>query len=70
MLIYDKAYMELKNKYLIPITKYSVPYTHLRNTNIKKIILNKSTAVDMPRDNEYVFHFDENNLLKGLLGDI
>lgn len=70
MLIYDKAYMELRIKYLIPITKYSVPYSHLRNTNIKEIILNKAKAIEISRDNEYIFHFDESYILKALLGDI
>ena len=70
MLIYDKAYMDLKNKYLVPLTKYAVPYSHLRKTNIKNIILTKSTSIDIPKDNEYIFHFDESCLLKGLLGDI
>ena len=34
------------------------------------MILTKSTSVDILSNNAYVFHFDENYLLKALLGDI
>lgn len=70
MFVYDKAFMELRSKYLIPIANYSVSYNHLRNMNIKNIILTKSKAIDVLNDNEYIFHFDESDILKGLLGDI
>lgn len=70
MLIYDSAYMKLKAKYLVPITSYSVPYRQLQNTNIKKIILNKSKSIDVLNQNQYVFHFDKEYILKGILGDI
>lgn len=70
MHVYDKAYLDIKNRYLVPLTSYSVPYSHLRNTNIKSAIITKSTSVDKLSDSEYVFHFDEDYLYKALLGDI
>lgn len=70
MLVYDRAYIEIKNKYLIPLTNYSVPYTHLKNTNIKSFILTKSKAVTIRSRNEYIFHFEQSDLLKGVLGEV
>lgn len=70
MLIYDRAYTEIKNKYIVPLTNFSVPYTHLKNSNIKSIILSKSKSVEIRNGNEYVFFFEKSDLLKGLLGDI
>lgn len=70
MLVYDKAYMDLRSKYLVPLAKYSVSYSHLRNTNIKRTIVEKTTSVDVISDREYIFHFDEDYLLKALLGDV
>lgn len=70
MFVYDKAYMDLKNKYLVPLTQYTVPYTHLRKTNVKNFILEKSTSVSILDDNTILLYFDEKNLFKALLGDI
>ncbi|MBE5970063.1 MAG: hypothetical protein E7242_07500 [Lachnospiraceae bacterium] len=70
MLIYDKAYTEMKNKYLIPLSSYSVPYSRLRSNNIKNLILNKSTSVEKLAESKYLFRFDEEYLYKALLADI
>ena len=70
MHVYDKAYMDCRSKYLIPLTSYSVPYSRLRNTNIKNAILTKSTSIDINNDTEYEFCFDEDYLFKALLGEI
>lgn len=70
MLIYDRAYTEIRNKYIIPLTNYSVPYTHLNNTNVKSFILKKTKAIDIRNNDEYVFYFEKSDLLKGILGDI
>lgn len=70
MLVYDRAYTEIKNKYLVPLTDYSVPYTHLKNTNVKSFILTKSKSIDVRNGNEFIFHFEQSDLFKGILGDI
>lgn len=70
MLVYDKAYMDIRNKYLIPLTKYTIPYNKLRKENIKEIICSKFTSVDALEGKGYIFHFDNDVLLKALLGDI
>ena len=70
MVLYDKAYAELKSKYLIPLTKYNVPYRQLRNTNVKKIIIEKMTSVDIINDKVIIVHLDNDYLFKALLGDI
>lgn len=70
MLVYDKAYVDLKNEYLVPLTSYSVPYGHLKKNNIKDAILTRSTSITIVNEKEYVFHFDEDYLFKALLGDI
>lgn len=70
MLIYDKAYTEIKNKYIIPLRKITVQYKSLNNINIKEFLKSKWTKVDEISSGVYLFHFEENDLLKGLLGDI
>ena len=69
MIVYDKAYMELRNKYIVPLSAYSVPYTSLKKTNVKSILLQKWTSVSV-LNNQYVFTFEKTDLYKGLLGDI
>lgn len=70
MLIFDKAYYEFRNKYIVPLSQYSVQYRSMKNVNIKQILFTKFTSVDEVSKSEFVFHFDKDTLLKGLLGDI
>ena len=70
MLLYDKAYMEIKNKYLVPLSSYSVPYRSIKYTNIKEILYNKFISVEKVDKQEYIFRFEQDDILKGLLGDI
>ena len=68
MIVYDDAYRQIRLKYLLPISKYTVNYSSLKTTNIKKL-LTKFTSVEKD-NNGYVFYFDDDILLKALLGDI
>ena len=70
MLVYDKAYTEIKNKYVLPLTAYSIPYHSLKKTNIKSIICNKFKSVDDLGNNQYLLYFDSDILIKALLGDV
>lgn len=70
MLIYDKAYTEIKNKYIVPLTPFSIQYRSLKNVNIKELLKNKWTSVEENVTGGYSFHFDKSDLLKGVLGDI
>ena len=70
MFVYDKAYTEVKNKYIVPLTKYGVQYNSLRKNNIKEILATKFTSVAINEDKSYLFSFAEEDLLKGLTGDI
>lgn len=69
MLIYDQAYMQLRNKYLVPLSKYAIQYKSLRNTNIKRIMA-RFTSVDANDDKSYTYSFNTDDLMKALLGDI
>lgn len=70
MLIFDKGYFETRNKYVKPLSEYSVQYRHLRNANIKNVLLTKTRNVEKFGDKEYKFYFNEADLFKGLLGDV
>lgn len=70
MLILDKGYNETRNKFVKPLSDYSVQYRHLRNSNIKNIMLTKTKNVEKSGNKEYKFYFNESDLFKGLLGDI
>jgi len=70
MFVYDKAYMAVKNKYILPLTRYSVPYTKLRTLNIKSVLIDKFKSVDDLGNKSYLIYFDNDILLKALLGDI
>lgn len=70
MLVYDKAYMEIKNKYILPLTDYSIPYKSLKKINIKEIICNNFRSVDDLGNHEYILYFDNDILIKSLLGDV
>ena len=70
MIVYDDAYRHVRTKYLVPLSKYSVNYQHLSKNNIKEaLLLSKFTSVER-EDKDLVFFFDNDLLLKSLLGDV
>lgn len=69
MLVYERAYLEVKNKYVLPLTKVTVQYRDLKKTYIKAILTTKFTSVE-DNNKSYMFSFDEDELWKGLTGDI
>lgn len=70
MLIFDNGYMELRNKYILPLSQYSIGYRNLKNNNVKELIKNKIIKVQKDGDRKYVLFFEEELLMKALLGDI
>ncbi len=68
MVVYDQAYREIKKRYLIPLTPYSIKFNSLRKNNIKTILLSFKSVEK--NNNDYLFYYDNDILLKGLLGDI
>lgn len=70
MLIFDKAYIEVRNKYIHPLSNYTLQYRHLNTNNIKNILLSKVQNVIKVNSDEYVFDFNEKDLIKAILGDI
>lgn len=70
MLILDKGYLEIRNKYIHPLSQYYIQYRQLKNYNIKNILLNNIQNVQKNPANEYIIDIDEEKLFKALLGDI
>ncbi len=70
MLVYDKAYMDFRNKYVVPLATYSVAYKSLRYVNVKQAIRRKSLSIETATDKGFVFHFNQEDLYKAILGEI
>ena len=64
MLICDKAYVEIKNRYVVPLVQYSVQYRSLKKNNIKEMIVEKK------ENGELSLRFDKDIIFKSLLGEI
>lgn len=70
MLILDKGYLEIRNKYVRPLAENYIQYRHLKKYNIKNILLNDIQNVRKNAANEYIIDIDESILFKALLGDV
>lgn len=69
MLVFDKGFMTLKTKYIVPLSPYTVQYNHLNACNVKNMLINKVSSVEQD-GLDYVYRFDKDFLMKGLMGDI
>ena len=71
MVIYDKAYLSIKTKYIVPLSKYRIKYQSLNKCNIKDLLLNGDIkSIEKISVNDYKIFVDEEILFKSLLGDI
>jgi len=70
MVVFDKGYNETRNKFVRSLSEYYVQYRHLKNNNIKNVLLTKTLNVVKTGTKEYLFYLNEEALLKALLGDI
>lgn len=71
MLIYDKGYITIKNKYILPLSKYWIKYPSLEKTNIKSLLAsNDLIRVTKSSDSGYLLEFNNDALFKAVLGDI
>lgn len=69
MLILDKGYVEIRNKYVRPLSQYYIQYRQLKNCNVKSVLLKSIQNVRKNTVNEYIIDIDEEILFKALLGD-
>lgn len=71
MLIYDKGYITIKNKYILPLSEYWIKYPSLEKTNIKSLLAsNDLIKVTKSSDSGYLLEFNNDALFKAVLGDI
>lgn len=71
MVVYDKAYLSVKTKYIVPLSKYRVRYQSLNKCNIKSLLLNgEIKSIEKTSKDDYKIFVDEERLFKALLGDI
>lgn len=71
MLLLDSGYTGIKNKYVVRLSNYYIQYRQLRNNNIKETLLSKTQNVKKGQSkNEFIFIINEEDLFKGLLGDV
>ena len=64
MLILDKGYLEIRNKYIHPLSQYYIQYRQLKNYNIKNILLNNIQNVQKNSANEYIIDIDDEKLFR------
>lgn len=70
MVVFDKGYTEIRNKYIRPLSNHYVQYRQLKNNNIKSVLLDKTLNIVKSGTKEYCFYLKEEILLKALLGDV
>ena len=70
MLIFDRSFNKLRTKYIVPLSQYSVQYRHLNSCNIKAMIYKKLISAEQAQNGDFILTFDNEYLMKGLLGDI
>ena len=71
MIIYDKAYLNIKTKYIVPLSKYRLKFQSLGKCNIKNLLLNGDIkSIEKASTDDYKIFVDEELLFKSLLGDI
>lgn len=70
MLLLDNGYMEIRNKYIRTLSNHTLSYSHIRKNNVKELLLTKTQNISIINNKEYLFTFNENDLIKALLGDI
>ena len=71
MLLFDKGYSHIKQKYIVPLSKQHVRYSSIDHNNIK-VVLSKGlyTSVQCTAKNRYLLTFDEDIIIPALLGDM
>lgn len=71
MVVYDKAYLSVKTKYIVPLSKYRIRYQSLNKCNMKSLLLNGDIkSIEKVSKDDYKIFVDEEILFKSLLGDI
>lgn len=70
MVVLDKGYIEMRNKYVRPLSSHTLPYSRIRNNNMKELLLSKIQDVAQENHKGYLLTFHEDDLMKALLGDI
>ena len=71
MLLFDKGYAHIKQKYIAPLSQQHVNYRSLNYKNIKTILCEgKFSAVECIAKNRYKLVFEEDVIVPALLGDM
>lgn len=70
MRIFENAFEDYRTRFIVPMKDYGVQYNHLRVQNIKRALCDgKMTGVSTD-NNDYLFYFDKDTILKALVGEI
>lgn len=72
MVVYAGAFTEIRNKYILPLSKYNIQYSKLEKNNIKTLLFSENLKkVDSYSKNKYKISFNDNAaLFTAILGDI
>ncbi len=72
MLVFDKAYNEVRSKCIVPLSRYNIRYDSLKVMGIKNLLKSKLNRAefDLIDNKSFLLYFEQDSLLKGLLADI
>lgn len=71
MLLFDKGYSHIKQKYVVPLSRQHVSYRSLNRNNIKTVLSEGLfTSVQCTAKNRYLLTFEEDVIVPALLGDM
>lgn len=69
MLVFDKGFMHLRQEYLYPLASYSIRNNSINANSIKNVLRRHQYTGFEFIDNNYIFEFDEDTILKAQLAD-
>ena len=69
MLVFDKGFMHLRQEYLCPLASHSIRNNSINTNGIKNVLQKHQYTGFNIINNNYIFEFDEDTILKAQLAD-
>ena len=69
MLVFDNGFMHLRQEYLCPLASHSIRNNSINANGIKNVLQKHQYTGFNNIENNYIFEFDEDTILKAQLAD-